>query len=109
MQVEVERNLSEILILHEEILIQLKIFLRDASSRHSKTGTKHHRGSSGDSGESKIVQKDARGTRLSMESLWFRQFRARCLTSEAQEAAEIAKVFDRMVCHLSPTEQSQPF
>ncbi|KAL9132229.1 MAG: hypothetical protein Q9217_000033 [Psora testacea] len=97
MQVEVDRNLSEILILHEEILIQIKIFLQDPSSRNGKVSARHRRWNSVDSVEGNSCQKEPRSARRSFESLWFRQFKPRSLAAEPQEAAGVAKVFGRMV------------
>ena len=97
MQFEVERNLNEMLMLHEEILIHMKLFHRDAPSRPYDFSTKHLRLNSVDSVDAKGGKKDRRVARRSMEPVWFRQSTHRMLTSEPQEAADIARVFGRMV------------
>ena len=97
MQFEVERNLNEMLLLHEEILIHMKLFQRDASSKSYSLSTKHLRLNSVDSVDTKGIKKSHWGGRRSMESTFFRHFKTRCLTSEPQEAADVARVFGRMV------------
>ncbi|KAL9098718.1 MAG: hypothetical protein Q9163_005672 [Psora crenata] len=97
MQVQVERNLSEILLFHEEILIQLKIVLQDKALTHGRAPAKHHRWHSVDNVEGKPCQKGGHTTRRSMESLWFRQFKPRSVVSEPQKAADVARVFGCMM------------
>ena len=101
MQFEVERNLNEMLILHEEILIHMKLFQRDASFKPYTLSTNHLSLTNSDSNDTKGGKKGHRGSRRSMESAWLRQYKNRSLTSQPQEAANIAKVFGGMVCEKS--------
>ena len=82
------------LILHEEILIQFKLFLRDP---HPKRG--HHRWSSGDSASKGFegMKNDAHKSRRSLESLWTRHSNNAMPTATPNEAADIVKIFGGMV------------
>ena len=84
-------------MLHEEILVHMKLFHRDAPSKPYDSSTKHLRFNSVDSADAKRGKKGRRVARRSLESVWFRQSKHQNLTSEPQEAADIARVFGRMV------------
>lgn len=102
MQAEVERNLSDILLLHEEIFIQIKTFMKDSADRcnnrdSTQKKSKHSRGHSLESIRAKLGREDARTGGRSTDGFWFNRSRNRCQISEPQEAANIAGIFDRMV------------
>ncbi|KAG8533674.1 uncharacterized protein KY384_001415 [Bacidia gigantensis] len=98
-QAEVERNLSEILVLHEELLIHMKLFLSEPCSKAAQSPSKHRRSNSSenDSKSGKNGKRDSHKSLRSKESLWFRQNKAQALASEPKEAADIARVFGNMM------------
>ena len=82
-------------MLHEEIVIHMKIFLRNASVQ----ARGHHRWQSDESGplEPTDSKKESRKSRRSLESQGSRQSRTILQTATAREAADIARVFGGMV------------
>ena len=84
------------LLLHEEILIHMKLCLRGPISKTRG----HQRGNSGESGSRflDLAKKDSRKSRRSLESLWSRQTSVVISTATPKEAADIARVFGGMVC-----------
>ena len=95
MQSEVERNLNEMLILHEELLIHLKMFF--ATSKHRDSHHRHSDSIDSELKDHKSAKRDSRKSVRSMDSLWFRHHKVHAAICEPHEAADIAKVFGRLV------------
>lgn len=97
LQAEIERNIGDILLLHEEIFVHMKLFLREPPS--SDRPQEHHRSKSidSDSKESSALKKAHRKSRRSFESMWSRQFKPQIKTSTPREAADMARVLGGMV------------
>ena len=97
LQVEIERNIGDILLLHEEIFVHMKLFLREPS--FSNRPQEHHRWNSieSDSKELGARKKTHRKSRRSFESMWSRQSKPQIKTSTPREAADMARVFGGMV------------
>lgn len=92
-----ERNIGDILLLHEEIFVHMKLFLHETATINKPRG--HQRWNSVDSvsKDPATVRKETRKSRRSLESMWTRQSKSEIMTSTAREAADMARVFGGMV------------
>lgn len=101
-QPEISQNVADILRLHEGILLEMKALMPDyhmQSGAATQQLSKHRRWYSVESAEApsgEILVKMARPTN---ESFLFGTHRDRTLITTPKEAADIARVFERMVRH----------
>ena len=99
-QPEISQNVADMLRLHEDILLEIKTLMpgfnmqSDVLNRHH---SHHLRGYSVESVEAMLGENAAKKTRPANTHSWFGDHRVRTLHATAGEAAEVAKVFERMV------------
>ena len=99
-QPEISQNVADMLRLHEDILLGVKALVPD-SHLHSATAprqqSKHPRWYSIESVEARSLEASVTNARSATDFSWFGTHRDRTLVMTAEEAAAIARVFERMV------------
>ena len=99
-QPEISQNVADMLRLHEDILLEMKTLMPDShmqSDAAAQQRSKHPRWYSVESVEASSGESAIRKARLVNEFSWFGSHRDRTLVTTPGEAAEIARVFERMV------------
>ena len=99
-QPEISQNVADMLRLHEDILHEIKTLmpgLNMQSNVANQQQSNHLRGYSVESVEAMLGENIVKKTRPANENSWFGHHRGRTLHATAGEAAEVAKVFERMV------------
>ena len=101
-QPEISRNVEEMLRLHEDILLQTKVFLaasesKPGSSTAAQERSKHTRWLSYESLEGIVPGRTRSSTRHSLDLPWFRRPKSSTGVSSPAEVADVAKVFERKV------------
>ncbi len=97
------QNITEILTLHDELLTGLRQVMRDSEGCFDKIDSKqglrfkHTRWRSQDGSQATTAETAIPVARRSAEVSWFGRKKKSALVAESHEAAEIARVFDRMV------------
>ena len=99
-QPEISQNVADMLRLHEDILLEIKTLMPGFNMQSdvaNQQQSNHLRGYSVDSVEAMLGEKAVKKIRPAYEHSWFGNHRGRTLHATAGEAAEVAKVFERMV------------
>ena len=99
-QPEISQNVADMLRLHEDILLEIKTLIPGFNMRFdvaNQQQSNHLRGYSVESVEAMLGEDAVKKTRPANEHSWFGNHRSRTLHATAGEAAEVAKVFERMV------------
>lgn len=99
-QPDISQNVADILRLHEDILLQIKTLMPDAhmqSDAAAHQRSNHPRWYSVESAEVPSGESPVRKARPSIDFPWFGSHKDRTLVTMPGEAAEIARVFERMV------------
>lgn len=99
---QIRSNITEILTLHEELLIQIRRALPNSELKSDHDGSsllkgKHTRWQSIDSPLAATEAGTMHVTRRSIETTWLGRPKRGVLVSEPREVAEVAKVFSRLV------------
>lgn len=99
---QIHYNISEILKLHEELLLQVRRVIPDSELRSDHEGaglprSKHARWHSLESASGAAGAGPMQVARRSIEATWYGRPKRGVLISEPREVAEIAKVFGRLV------------
>ncbi|MCJ1469436.1 hypothetical protein MMC07_008069 [Pseudocyphellaria aurata] len=99
---QIRSNITEILTLHEELLIQIRRVMPDSELKSDPDGSgplkvKHTRWRSVDSPSAAIGAGTMHVARRSIETTWFGRPKRGVLVSEPREVAEVAKVFGRLM------------
>ena len=99
---QIHCNISEILTLHEELLLQIRRVIPDSELRSDHEGaglprSKHTRWHSVESCSAATGASPMQVARRSFEATWFGRSKRGVLISEPREVAEVAKVFGRLV------------
>lgn len=88
--------------LHEELLLELRMFISTAADRpvdsagHQKR-SKHGRWTSLETLEGVVGEKATKAIRRSLDVPWFGRFKHHTSVTIPKEAADIARIFERMV------------
>lgn len=106
-RMEIHRNITEILALHEELLGHVQQAFSDSEIRSDETDVKltrrptsrHGRWRSHDETHSTLPVTATPAGRRSIEISWLRRPKKAILISDPREVADVARVFDRMVRH----------
>ena len=99
-QPEISQNVADILRLHEDILLEMKTLMpvfhlqSDASAQQR---AKHRRWYSVESAEAPSCERLVRKARPANDFFWFGSHRNRTMVTMPEEAAEIARIFERVV------------
>ena len=99
-QPEISQNVADMLRLHEDILLEIKSLMPGFNMQSdvaAQQQSNHRRGYSVESVEAVLGENAVKKTRPANEIAWFGNHRGRTLLVTAGEAAEVAKVFERMV------------
>lgn len=99
-QPDISQNVADILRLHEDILLEMKTLMPDTHIQSDATAhqrSKHPRWYSVESAEASSGQSPHRKARPSNDFPRFGSHRDRALVTMPGEAADIARVFERMV------------
>ena len=97
---EISQNVADILRLHEGILLEMKGLVPDSHLRSAAAAqqqSKHPCFYSNESAETLSVEPSLRKARFRGDFPWVGTHRNQNLVTMPREAADIAKVFDRMV------------
>ena len=106
-QPEITQNVADMLRLHEDILLEMKALMQgshlqpDASPQQQ---SKHRRWYSVESTEAPLVEPPLTRARPVNDFYWFGLHRSRNLVTTPREAADIARIFERMVWKLHHTK-----
>ena len=100
-QPEISQNVADMLRLHEDILLEMKALMQDSHLQPNAfpQQSKHRRWYSVESTEAPSVEQPLRRTRPVKDSYRFGIHRSRTLVTSPREAADIARIFERMVCN----------
>lgn len=106
-RMEIHRNITEILALHEELVGHIRQAFSDPEIRSDETDVKltrrptsrHGRWRSHDETHSTLPVTATPARRRSIEISWLRRPKKAILISDPREVADVARVFDRMVKH----------
>lgn len=104
-QPEISQNVADMLRLHEDILLEIKTIMPDSYMQCDATPqqwSKHPRWYSVENAETTLGASPVRRIRPTNDLSWFGSHRDRTLMTTPAEAADIARVFERMVrdsCH----------
>lgn len=112
-RMEIHRNITEILALHEEMLNLIRQAYPDSDVRSGESdirptrrpASRHGRWRSHEETHSSLPMTAVPVGRRSIEISWLRRPKKAVLISDPREVADVARVFDRMVmreCHLIP-------
>lgn len=109
-QPELSQNVADMLRLHEEILAQIKRCLPDADlqsdiSVEAQEKSKIGRWGNVDNAEAPMGRKVVRMAWRSHDLFWFGHHKNRTLVTAPGEAADVARIFERMVRSLVFNEQ----
>ena len=99
-QPEISQNVADMLRLHEDILLEMRAVIPDSHMQPGAAAqqqSKHRRWYSVESAEAPSVETSARKARFANDFSWFRTHRDRIPVTTPEEAAEVARIFDRMV------------
>ncbi len=99
-QPEISQNVADMLRLHEDILLEMKTLMPDShmqSDVAAQQRSRHPRWYSVESVGASSGEGPIRKARLVNEFSWFGSHRDQNLVTTPREAAEIARVFERMV------------
>lgn len=99
-QPEISQNVADMLRLHEDILLEIKILMPDTYMRSDATPqqqSKHRRWYSVEDAGKPSGTSPVRIIRPANDRSWFGNHRDQALVSTPGEAADIASVFERMV------------
>lgn len=99
-QPEISQNVADMLRLHEDILLEIKALVPDSHIRSAAAAqqqSKHPRRCSVESAESPSVESIVRKVRPTNDFSWFGTHKNQTLVTTPGEAADIAKIFERMV------------
>ena len=91
----ISQNIREMLCLHEGILLEITALI---TSSEAQKRSKHVRWQSVETIEGVIVEKAFHAVRRSLDIPWFGRSKQHLKTIAPREAANVAKVFERMVC-----------
>ena len=100
-QPEISQNVADMLRLHEDILLEIKTLIPGfnvQSDVANQQQSNHRRGYSVESVEAMLGENAVKKARSAHANSWFGNHKGRTLLATAGEAAEVAKVFERMVC-----------
>lgn len=99
-QPEISQNVADMLRLHEDILLEIKTLMPDShmqSEVAAQQRSNHPHRHSVESAEAPLGEGAMEKARPANEFPWFGSHRGRALVTTAGEAADIARVFERMV------------
>ena len=99
-QPEISQNVAEILRLHEDILLEIKPLVPDCQMKFNAAAhqrSNHPRWYSVESTEAGSGASPVRKARPVNDFSWFGSYRDRSLMTTPAEAADLARVFERMV------------
>lgn len=99
-QPEISQNVADMLRLHEDILLEIKALVPDSHMRSAAAAqqqSKHPRRCSIESAEPPPVEAIVRKARPTNDFSWFGTHKNQTLVTTPGEAADIAKIFERMV------------
>ena len=99
-QPEISQNVADILRLHEDILLEMKALVPGShmqSVAAAQQQSKHPRWYSIESAEAPSFEAPVRKARPMNDFSWFGTHKTQNLVTTPREAANIAKIFERMV------------
>ena len=99
-QPEISQNVAEMLRLHEDILLEMKALVPDShmqSTTAAQQQVKYPRWYSIESVEARSLEAPVTNARPGTDFSWFGTHRDQPLVMTAEDAAAIARVFERMV------------
>ena len=99
-QPEISQNVADMLRLHEDILLEMKALMQGSHLQSDATPqqqSKHRRWYSVESTEAPSVEPPLKRARPVIDSYWFGIHKSRTLVTTPREAADVARLFERMV------------